>query len=71
MRANKETESEITPGCVERVGCVVMCCDAVHDLQGMGCDLEHFVVKWDQQYTEDEQACMVGVGIVLSNLTPR
>jgi len=32
----------------------------------MGCDLEHFVVKWDQQYMEDEQACTGGVGIVLS-----
>jgi len=37
----------------------------VHDLQGMGCNLEHFVVKWDQQYTEDEQACMGKVGIVV------
>jgi len=38
----------------------------VHDLQGMGCDLEYFVVKWDQQFTEDEQAGKGGVGIVLS-----
>ena len=29
MRANKEREIEITPGCVERVGCVVMCCDTM------------------------------------------
>ena len=29
MRANKERDSEITPGCVDRVGCVVMCCDTM------------------------------------------
>ena len=38
----------------------------MHDLKGMGCDLEHFVVKWDQQYTEDEQAWTGGVGIVVN-----
>jgi len=35
----------------------------VHDLQGIGCDLEHFVVELDQQCTEDEQAGKGGVGI--------
>jgi len=39
---------------------------AVHDLQGMGCDLEHFVVEWDQQCTEDEQAGKGGMGVVVS-----
>jgi len=29
MRASKEIDSEITPGCVDRVGCVVMCCDTM------------------------------------------
>ena len=38
----------------------------MHHLQGMGCDLEHVVVKWDQQFTEDEQACTGGVGVVVS-----
>jgi len=32
----------------------------------MGCDLEGFVVKCDQQCTEDEQAGNGGVGIVVS-----
>jgi len=27
VRASKERDIEITPGCVERVGCVVRCCD--------------------------------------------
>ena len=36
----------------------------MHDLQGMGCDLEDFVVKWDQQCAEDEQTGKGGVGIV-------
>jgi predicted nucleotidyltransferase len=29
MRASKEIDSEITPGCVDRVGNVVMCCDTI------------------------------------------
>ena len=37
----------------------------MHDLQDMGCDLEHFVVELDQQCTEDEQAVKGGVGIVV------
>ena len=37
----------------------------MHDLQGVGYDLEHFVVEWDQQYTDDEQAGTGGVGIVV------
>ena len=37
----------------------------MHDLQGMGCDREHFVVKWDQQCTQDEVAGKGRVGIVV------
>jgi len=37
----------------------------VHDLQGMGCDLKHFVVECDQHCTKDEQASKGGVGIVV------
>ena len=37
----------------------------VHDLQGMGCDREQFVVKWDQQCTQDEAADKGRVGIVV------
>jgi len=29
MRASKERDNGITPGCVDRVGCVVMCCDTM------------------------------------------
>jgi len=29
MKASKERDSKITPGCVDRVGCVVMCCDTL------------------------------------------
>jgi hypothetical protein len=31
----------------------------------MGCFLEHFVVEWDQQRTEDEQAGKSVVGIAV------
>ena len=36
--------------------CEVLLYDVVHNLQGMGCDLEHFVVNWDQQCTQDAEA---------------
>jgi len=39
----------------------------------MGCDREHFVVKWDQQCTQDEAAGKGRVGIVVgkSDLLPK
>jgi len=42
-------------------------------LPGMGYDLKHFVVEWDQQYNEDEQAGKGGVGVVVrkSDVTVR
>ena len=45
----------------------------MHDLPGMGYDLKHFVVEWDQQYNEDEQAGKGGVGVVVrkSDVTVR
>jgi len=29
MEGRQQEKSEITPGCVDRVGCVVMCCDTM------------------------------------------
>jgi len=37
----------------------------VHNLQGMGCDLEYFVVECDQQCREIEQEVKGGVGVVV------
>jgi len=42
-----------------------LCYNAGHDLQGKGCDLEHFVVECDQQCRDFEQAGKGGVGVVV------